>query len=227
MICIPLAATTNEEALERMAAASLADLVELRLDLIGEVDLERLLSAKRGPVIVTARRREEGGSFAGSEAERIALLRGAVRLGADLVDVELSTDKILTASLAEEIRRENGRTKLIVSHHDFNRTPPYRTLQGICDRCIGRGADIVKIAVFADSMEDNLQILRLIVRERGKGQEIIAHCMGEKGRVSRVAAPLLGSYLTYASLGEGEESAPGQLTAPEMREIFRILKYEA
>lgn len=225
MICIPVVATTNEEALERMAAAfRLADLVELRIDAIGGVDLERLLSAKEGPVIVTARRREEGGGFEGSETERIALLCEAVRLEADLVDLELSTHAIIAGTLLEEIRRGGARTRLIVSHHDFERTPPYRTLQGICGRCVGRGADIVKIATFARSMGDNARILRLVGWAQRKGHPIITHCMGEMGKVSRVMAPLFGSYLAFASLDEGQETAPGQLTAPEMQEILRILE---
>lgn len=227
MICIPVVAATNEEALEQMAAAfSLADLVELRADAIGGVDLERLLSAREGPVIVTARRREEGGSFEGSETERIALLYDAVRLGADFIDLELGTHTILADTLREEIRNREGRTKLIVSHHDFNRTPPYRRLQGICDRCVERGADIVKVATFARSMEDNLKILRLTDWAHGRGYPVIAHCMGTKGKASRIMAPLFGSYLAFASLGEGQETAPGQLTAPEMRELFRILEDE-
>ncbi|MDO9516379.1 MAG: type I 3-dehydroquinate dehydratase [Syntrophales bacterium] len=224
MICISVVAKTNEEALERMDASfRLADLVELRADSIGGVNLKKLLSAKKGPVLVTARRKEEGGRFAGDERERIALLCEAVRLEADLVDVELSTHAIFADTLLEEIRQGSGRTKLIVSHHDFNRTPPYRTLQGICNRCVGRGADIVKIATFADSMEDNLKILKLIGWSRRKGQDIIAHCMGDKGKISRIMAPLSGSYLSFASLEEGQESAPGQLAASEMQEIFRIL----
>ena len=225
MICIPVVAKTNEEALERMEVSfPLADLVELRVDFIEGVNLEKLLSAKKGLVLVTARRKKEGGSFRGNETQRIALLREAVRLEADLVDVELSTDSILAGTVVEEIRKAESRTKLIVSHHDFNRTPPYRTLQGIFDLCVARGADIVKIATFADSLEDNLRILKLIGWARRTGQNIIALCMGEKGKVSRVMAPLFGSYLSFASLNEGQESAPGQLTAAEIREILRILE---
>ena len=224
MICIPIVAKTNEEALERMDASfPLADLVELRVDLIEEVDIERLLFAKKGPVIVTVRKREEGGGFAGGEKERIALLREAVRLEADLVDMELDTHTILAGGLLEEIQKRGGQTKLIVSHHDFNRTPSDRTLQGICNRCIGRSADIVKIATFANSMEDNIRILKLVGWAQRGGHPIIAHCMGEQGKASRVTAPLFGSYLSYASLQEGQESAPGQFTASEMQEIFRML----
>jgi len=225
MICIPIVAKTNEEALERMAASfRLADLVELRADAIGGVNLKRLLSARRGPVIVTARRQEEGGSFDGNEKNRIALLCEAVRLEADLVDLELSTHTILAGMVQEEIRNGGSRTKLIVSHHDFDKTPPYRVLQEICTRCVARGADIVKIATTARSMDDNIRILRLVAWAQRKGHSIIAHCMGEMGKTSRAMAPLVGSYLSFASLDEGQETAPGQLTASEMREILRILE---
>ena len=225
MICIPVTAQTNEEALARMSDAfHLADLVELRADCIEGVSLKRLLSAKKGPVLVTARGKNEGGNFKGSETERIALLREAVRLEADLVDVELSTDANLSDTLRKETLKRGVRTKLIVSHHDFNRTPSYRTLQDICTQCAVRGADIVKIATFADSMEDNLKILKLLGWANRCGYHIIALCMGEKGTASRVMAPLFGSYLSFASLHEGQESAPGQLTAVEMRQILRTLE---
>ena len=224
MICIPVTAKTNDEALERMEASFLlADMVELRIDSMREPNLENLLSAKKGPVIVTARRREEGGFFAGSERERIALLREAVGCGAEFVDVELGTDETLAEPVAQEIRKRGGRTKLIISHHDFRKTSSYGTLQKTYNRCVSRGADIVKIVTFARSLQDNLKILRLVDWAQGKGGSIIAHCMGDKGKVSRVMAPLFGSCMSFASLERGEETAPGQLTASEMKEIFRIL----
>jgi len=225
MICIPVTAKTNDEALERMEASFLlADVVELRIDSMRAPNLENLLSAKKGPVIVTARRREEGGFFAGSERERITLLREAVGCGAEFVDVELSTDETLAAAVSQEIRKRGGRTKLIISCHDFRKTSSYGTLQKTYNRCVSRGADIVKIVTFARSLQDNLKILRLVDWAQGTGGSIIAHCMGEKGRVSRVMAPLFGSYLAFAALTEGRESAPGQLTAPEMKRILGTLE---
>jgi len=126
----------------------------------------------------------------------------------------------------EDIRKHGDQTKLIVSHHDFNGTPPESKLQNILNECVGRGAHIVKIATFANSAEDNLTILKLITHAKKMNQEIIALCMGEKGKISRIMAPYFGSYLSFASLAKGTESAPGQLTVEEMREIFRILKDE-
>ncbi len=224
MICIPIVARTNEEALKRMEAAFLlADIVELRVDMIDNPDLGRLLAARKGPVIVTARKREEGGHFKGGETERIAMLIDAVRMGADIIDLEMNADRILASILLEEIQKKGERTQLIISHHDFNSTPPYGVLQGIFNRCLEMGADIVKIVPFAVSIEDNLKILKLIGWAKEREQNIIALCMGERGKVSRIMAPLFGSYLTFASLERGEETAPGQFAASEMKEIFGII----
>jgi len=227
MICIPVVAATNEEAMKQMDKCfPLADVVELRIDFIRNVNLGKLLSAKNGKILVTARKKDEGGSFKGDEKERLSLLSKAVTLKADFIDIELSTDDTFTKKLLEDIKKYGDRTKLIISHHDFNGTPSYRELQNIFNECAGRGAHIAKIASFANSAEDNLKILKLISYAKKTNRKIIALCMGEKGRISRIMAPYFGSYLSFASLEKGAESAPGQLTIEEMREIFRILKDE-
>ncbi|HLE19302.1 MAG TPA: type I 3-dehydroquinate dehydratase, partial [Syntrophales bacterium] len=75
----------------------------------------------------------------------------------------------------------------------------------------------------ACSPEDNLTVLSLIPYAGRRNREIIAFCMGEQGRISRVMAALLGAFFTFASLKRGAESAAGQLTVREMEQIFRIL----
>jgi 3-dehydroquinate dehydratase type I len=75
-------------------------------------------------------------------------------------------------------------------------------------------------------VEDNLNILKLIGYAKKANQKIIAHCMGEKGKISRIMAPFFGAYMTFASLDKGAESAPGQLTVTEMKTLFRILRDE-
>ncbi|NIS60800.1 MAG: type I 3-dehydroquinate dehydratase, partial [Proteobacteria bacterium] len=94
------------------------------------------------------------------------------------------------------------------------------------DECEATGANIIKIVTYANTMEDNLRVLELIPHARKRGLEIIAFCMGEMGRISRVMAALLGSYFSYASLEKGAESAPGQLTVQEMEVISRIVNVD-
>lgn len=223
MICIPVAALTTIAAIERMErAAPLADCVELRIDRIPNADLERLLRERPCPVIVTNRSHQEGGNFAGTEAERIGILTEAVRFGADYVDCEQATEPALKGELLAQLA---GRaTKLIVSWHDFSGTPPAGILQAKLTECLADAPAIVKIVTHADAAADCLRVLELIPRALQKGHAISAFCMGKAGKVSRVMAPLIGSAITYASLDRDEASAPGQLTIHELRAINRIME---
>ncbi len=223
MICIPIAAATTDSAILMMErAAPLADLVELRIDRIPGADLEKLLTARRTPVIVTNRSRQEGGGFAGSEEERVGRLEEAVRMGADYVDMETATDPALKSKLREAIAGTSA--KLIVSWHDFSGTPPAEFLKAKLEECMADGPAIAKIVTHADEPSDCLRVLALIPYARQRGQAIIAFCMGRQGTISRIMAPLLGSAIAYASLEADEASAPGQLTIRQMREIDRLLE---
>jgi len=225
MICISIVPGMNEEALSLLARALPgADLVELRIDRIERPDLPRLLHAGKERILVTNRRRDEGGFFTSCENRRMELLREAVDLGARYVDIEARTGAAAVGRLEKAIRAKRGKTRLIVSHHDLNGTPSRQTLMKRLKACRALGADIVKIVTLAQTAEDNLRVLELIPQALGVGQDIIAFCMGAKGRLSRVAAPLLGSRMSYASLEEGAESAPGQMTAGDMKTILGMLK---
>lgn len=225
MICISIVPETNEEALSLLARAlPRADRVELRIDRIGEPDLPLLLHAGKERILVTNRRRDEGGFFASCENRRMVMFREAIDLGARCVDIEARTGAAALGRLGRAIRAKKGKTKLIVSHHDLKGTPSRQTLVKRLKACRALGADIVKIVTLAQTEEDNLRVLELIPQALAVGQDIIAFCMGAKGRLSRVAAPLLGSCMSYASLEEGAESAPGQLTVQEMKTILGILQ---
>jgi len=227
MICISLAGKDMTAVLRGMAACPpAAALVELRLDLIGGLDLPALLKAKTRPVIVTNRRREEGGAFGGSEEERIAILCRAVREGADYIDMEAATEDAAAAPLFAAVAAaaaKGNRPRIIVSCHDFRATPGVRTLQRRWRSCREKGGDIVKVVTRARRPEDNLRILSLIPYSRRRGQEIIAFAMGEQGKISRITSLLLGARLTYAAAARGRETAPGQLTCREMEKMLALL----
>ena len=224
MICVPVTAETTREALGRMKKGfALADLVELRLDRIRRPDLSALIGPREGALLVTNRRKEEGGFFEGPEGERVGLLIEAIGRGADFVDIEAAAGKSMIGRLAAEVRRKGGAAKMIVSHHDFGRTPSWAGLVRRFHRCRSFGAHAIKIVTYAHSAEDNLRLLRLIPMSLAEGQPIIAFCMGPRGRVSRLLAPVLGSFITYASLRKGAESAPGQWTVAETRKMMALL----
>jgi len=228
MICIPVVAATQAEALRMIReSAHLADVLELRMDLLSDGNVKELIGAARSSsasvrVLVTNREKETACSS--GEKERLGVLLEAVSSGADFVDVELTTSPVWREEIRAAIGAQDNRTKLIISHHDFHKTPALKTLIRLFNESVKAGADVVKIVAMARSPEDNLKVLSLIPYAGRRNREIIAFCMGEQGRISRVMAALLGAFFTFASLERGAESAAGQLTVREMKQIFRILK---
>ncbi len=228
MICIPIIGNTQDEALLQIEMSrSRAHVLELRMDLISG-DLKTLMEKCRShsfpvKILVTNRRREHlPAGRSGEEAERIAVLEEAVRLGADYVDMELDTAEPFRRGLVEIVRIHDNRTRVIISHHDFMGTPSLRKLKDIFHDCMKSGASIVKIVTLAKAPEDNFTVLSLIPYASDMRKDIIAFCMGEEGRESRIMAPLVGSYLSFASLKEGLASAPGQLAVDEMEDVLNL-----
>jgi len=209
LICTSLTATTVDECLEQMSnAAELSDLLEIRLDFIDQPDLPRLLSDPPRPVIVTNRPVREMGGFRGTEEDRVRLLEEADELGADYIDIELDS--------ADRFTRR-GKARLIVSYHNFESTPG--DLASIHARLVAAGADIAKIATFARTITDNAILFEFLRRVESP---TIGLCMGECGQISRILAPRFGSFLTFAAMEIGRESAPGQLEAAALHQLYRF-----
>lgn len=208
MICVPIVAPSQER-MEReiQVATPLADILELRMDYAPEADLGALIEKRRKPVIVTCRPEREGGQFKGEESARLAVLQKAIDLGADYVDVELDS----VAKL-----RRGGRTRMIVSRHDFERVP--ENLAELHGELVAAGADVAKIACMATSILDNLRVFRLLQSTK---HPTIALCMGEAGTISRILGRKYGAFLTFGSSARGKESAPGQVGAAQLREMYR------
>jgi len=221
-IAIPIVSSTmNEARLDIAEAEEYADILELRLDYLNEINLERLFSFCQKPKIVTNRHKDEAGpdpraGFKGSEDERKMYLQRAIELGAEIVDDELIHPLGL---------KKSGKTRLIVSYHDFEKTPKYEELKEIYERIVDRGADIVKIATMADSPDDCLRMLNLVAYSKSNGQDIVGICMGEYGLLTRICGSLYGNVFTFASM-PGKASALGQMDAETLRSICKGLRIE-
>ena len=239
MICVSITDATQKEALRSIEkSAALADALELRMDLIAGGDLPKLLACARRAaegvrVIVTCRRPDEAlpPSSTGEtrrkkgmpKAVKMNLLKEAITLGADFVDIEMAEgEKSVRALQSHRLRQKSG-TQLIVSWHDVTGTPSVSRLKEKFRACEALKPDVIKIVTLAQKAEDNLKVLSLVPYARSRSQKIIAMCMGEKGKLSRAAAPLLGSFLGFAVLQGGRASAPGQLSVHAMRQIQRLL----
>jgi 3-dehydroquinate dehydratase type I len=220
MICIPIIAKNSEAAIEKiMRANPIADMLEIRLDGMESFHLEPMLETASNPVIVTYRSKREGGKGSAEYGTLTRYLLDAVNAGTQFVDVEFS----MPLRYREGIFRDRGTARIILSAHLLNGTPGREELEDMLEKMAATGADIVKIVTRARAMEDNLRILHLIGTARRLGIQIITFCMGPMGRISRIAAPLLGGYLTFASLAEGEESADGQMPLVEMKKVLNLV----
>ncbi len=217
MICVPIIAKDTDEAAKKIARANpLADLLELRLDIMESFRLADMIQEASKPVIVTYRSRKEGGHGSKDDKTRARHLLNAIENKADYVDLEYN----MPPDLRREILQKRRESKIIVSVHVLDNTPSREELDRILNGLAKTGADIVKIVTRARQPEDNLRVMDLIPRATEMNLKIIALCMGEKGRISRVATLLFGGYLTFASLDQGDESADGQIPVEEMRGIL-------
>ena len=215
----------------KKAAEMGADLLEIRLDLLGIKDLEiaaetirKIKSETKLPVILTNRSNTEGGKWEGKEAERIGLLTNLLSLeaGPDAVDIELSAgrearDQIIKAA------KTCGKT-VIISSHNFLKTPAFQEMKTTFEEAFLAGADIVKLAVMPHSMRDVLNLLRATLDAREAGGTVCAIAMGKLGKHTRVIAPFYGSVLTYASVEDTVPAAPGQFQVDEVKKIMELLE---
>lgn len=205
------------------------DIVELRADLIGDVTaIEDLLLRPRSiPYILTIRAAGEGGGWDGAEDERIALFE---RLGLHLpgyVDVEYAAwmrsanlrQKIgLVCNSGVPIPGSRAKNNLILSHHDFRRTPRESDLAALLVDMKKVPAAVYKIACHAAEASDGLCLLSLAAPGHGN---LMVMGMSEGGLCTRVACRKLGLWGTYAALANGSESAPGQPSIDAMRRLYR------
>ena len=225
-------APTVEEALAEIVEAveGGADIVELRVDFIdgldAPVDIPKMLAACAVPCIVTYRPTWEGGQYAGEEEPRLAALWAAVDAGAAYVDCELlAAERFFAASPAHLKEKGKRWSKIILSSHNYETVPTEAALADTHARCVAAGADIVKIAAMVRDITHVARLEKLLrdANASGAGAEAtVVLGMGEAGQTSRLLAAKFGSFLTFGALRSGAESAPGQPTLAQLRELYRV-----
>ncbi|MBD3203652.1 shikimate dehydrogenase [Candidatus Woesearchaeota archaeon] len=216
MICIPITSSSVEKAIQDIKESEKsADLIELRIDYIRDIcdkKLGQLLKKTTKKVIVACRPGFCQGNFKKSESERISLLKRAVDLKASYIDIEFKTDKQEILELIENKKN----SKIIISYHDFKRTPEIDVLEKKVKDVKRLNPNLIKIVTYANSINDNFKIFDLL----RKNNDLISFCMGLYGHMSRVLSKKYGSVLTYSSLSMDKESAPGQIPVPELTKVY-------
>ncbi len=219
-ICVSVCAETADEFIGNIKRAEeSADVIELRFDCLKENELQTALRqiqnlAVSKPILATFRPKEQGGKRRLTLRERIKFWESFLwnNQRKDLyVDFEFDLHGIFNLKS----------TKSIVSFHDFsgntdNLAANYNIYQTLTN------ADILKFAVRTDDITDSVCVWELLEKAESDNKQIVPIAMGEAGKWTRILGLAFGAPLTYAALDAGRETAPGQITAREMAEVYRV-----
>lgn len=196
-----------------------SDYVEVRFDFLKIEQIPEALEIIKkdmNKVVCTLRPKTEGGKFSGNEKERIAIIKLIAEYSPFLLDVEFNTMK-KNQALRKYLK--STKTKLLVSWHDFKKTPTTTELKKKLDQ-MSKISSNVKIVSTAKSTEDSTRMLELYSKKRKNN--LISFAMGDFGRISRILCLYLGSPYTYVSLGKA--IAPGQFSVDEVNKIINLKK---
>jgi len=227
-ICVPVCEQYVRDLPQAIArAAEAADIIELRLDCLENAELtevarefDSLLATRPRSIILTLRPAEQGGRRIIDYAERYTFwCLPQYSSDVDFIDLELDLSAGILNSAAQ-FGSEINWSRVICSHHDFVGVP--QDLEKIYERMAATPARILKIAVQADEITDCLPVFHLLQRARREGREMIAIAMGEAGVATRILAPSRGAFLTYGAQDEAHQTAPGQISAKDLRDLYRV-----
>ena len=194
-----------------------SEFAEIRFDFLNPEQIPAVLESVKNDlkkVVCTLRPKKEGGKFEGDEKERISILKLIAEYDPFLIDIEFSTMK-QNRPLVNYLKET--KSKLLISEHDFKKTPKLSELQKKMDQ-MSKFSKNIKIVTTANSIDDATTILELYSKK--KNQTLIAFAMGDHGRFSRILSLYLGSPYAYVSLGK--PIAPGQFSVDEVKRITEI-----
>lgn len=217
--CVSITENTPKRLLPILQKAlKRSDYAEIRFDFLVPLEIPDALEITKKYLhrcVCTLRPKSEGGRFEGTEKERVSILKLIAEYRPYLLDIEYSTLE-KNKSLADYVKKT--RTQILVSWHDFRKTPPLSSLT-IKLQKMQKISKFVKIVTTANSVKDTTTVLSLY---RKKDSNLIAFAMGDFGRISRILSLYLGSPYTYVSLGK--PVAPGQFSLDEVKSLLALQK---
>ncbi|MFN2512172.1 MAG: shikimate dehydrogenase [Pyrinomonadaceae bacterium] len=225
-ICVPVCEQSLDDARRAIAAAAeIGDLIEVRLDCLDPLQLEesfengeQLFDQTPRPTILTFRPAEQGGHRKIDNKSRLRFWLLNRPTSAEFLDIEL--DLAIDAPVFDYGKKVDW-SRVICSHHNFAGPGD---LDRVFKRMTQTRARILKIAFQAEDITDCIAAFHLVERARSKNREMIAIAMGTAGIMTRVLGPSRGAFLTYGAMETESATAPGQITARELRSLYRIDK---
>nr|WP_220040947.1 type I 3-dehydroquinate dehydratase [Niallia circulans] len=232
-ICVSLIGRTEQELREEAALLKEReiDIIEWRADYFSEVDninrVTQVLPHLRKmigniPLLFTFRTLKEGGERQIDEEDYFSLNKSVLETGMiDLLDIELFMEEVTIKQVID--MAHSHQIAVILSNHDFEKTPSKEEIIFRLQKAQQLGADIPKIAVMPQSVKDVLTLLdaTATMKEEAPDQPIVTMSMGGRGAVSRMAGEIFGSAITFAAAKKA--SAPGQIPIEELRNILSVV----
>lgn len=208
MFCATVAQASQRLAIFDMFNASQnCDLIELRLDRFDKApEFSQLFEKKFKPVIVSCRRKRDGGDWDGTEEERLAVLRQAVLSKADYIEIE--------SDVADQIRRY-GETKRVISSTHTMEAPD--DLADVYQECLSKDPDVVKITMPTRTPEEAFPLIKIVAKAT---VPTVAVGWGRGGRLLSILGRRYKSPWTYAALERGMEAYPGMATVDELKNVW-------
>lgn len=212
-LCIPINQSQTENVIFRLKQAEkLADVIEIWFDEIVDLSESNMIQIK--------------------EKSKKDLLYKVTKINASkieeilknfknikYIDFDIDTDK----NILKNIKDKFPKTQVIISSHNFEKTPTKIELETLAKIMFTKGADIAKVVATAGSLSDSLRMLSLLSHLTANNKKAICISMGEPGRLTRITGHLLGNYLMYAPLDKKEATAPGQLDIKELKKIIKSI----
>lgn len=186
------------------------DLLEVRIDLIN-ASFDKIMEYLHSVKDVT------GLPMIGTIRENERTVKNRVSMFGEIVSVVDAIDVELGSPVSDTILSNAKNATIIISEHDYQKTPSDDKLRDMITRACAQGADIVKLAVMSNSRGD---VQRLLKVTQECTAPIVSIGMGPIGTATRVFAPLYGSLFTFGFVGD--VVAPGQLPILKLIEEIRL-----
>lgn len=231
---VPITAKTREQAIAQakvIAANADADLAEFRIDLLNFAsdrkqvialghELKQILGTK--PLIATIRTHNEGGQLTISDADYGKTYQAYLQQPfMDMLDVEMFRDQQI---LKDTVKLAHAKKVLIVmSNHDFQKTPPESEIIKRLLKQDELGADILKIAVMPQNKQDVFTLMNATLKVSQQSKKpLLTMSMGKLGTISRIATANMGGSFSFGMIGEA--SAPGQIDVTQLKQFLKTVQ---
>lgn len=192
-----------------------ADLIELRLEKFYGSDFYQFCKDKSFSKIITIKPFD----YSSDECLRIMYYYFyAIKTETEYLDIDIRTEK----EIIEELIKLKMSTKIILSYHNYHDTQSFYQLKKLFDKMMQYKADLIKMVCYANNLNDNLKMLKLLEYAKSKGVKLIAHCLGPHSKEGRILSLKNGSEILYSSYSYAKETAEGQMELSILSDIFNI-----